>query len=208
MIILLGSQKGGSGKSTLATNLAALIAASGDVVLVDADMQSTSARWSQDREETDAAPVSCLQKYGNLKATLTDLATRYKHVLVDAGGRDSKELRTALLVADAVLCPFRPSQADVDTAEHLAEVISDAKDLNEKLQAYALLTQCPTNPVIQELQEATSYLADFPELTLLDCQVFDRKVYRDALSTGYGVTECKNPKAAAEIENLWGAISG
>lgn len=52
MIILIGSEKGGVGKSTLATNLAVLLVSSGkDVVILDADRQSTCANWAQDRSE-------------------------------------------------------------------------------------------------------------------------------------------------------------
>ena len=53
MIILVGSKKGGVGKSTIATNIAAiLISRSKEVVLVDADRQSTSSNWADDRENT------------------------------------------------------------------------------------------------------------------------------------------------------------
>lgn len=96
MIILIGSQKGDACKSTLAVNLAAKYAREGsDVVLVDADRQSTSANWCSDRAETNAPVVHCIQKYDDVRATLKDLATRYEVVIVDTAGRDSKELRTA-----------------------------------------------------------------------------------------------------------------
>lgn len=199
MIILLGSQKGGCGKSTLATNIAAALAATGDVVLLDADPQGTSAQWSQDREDTDAPRVACVQKHGNVKATIQDLAQRYQHVVVDASGRDSQELRTALLVANLVVCPFRPSQADVDTAQHLSDVISQARDFNESLRVAAVLTLCPTNPAITEIKDARDFLGEFDGMRPIKAVVYDRKVYRDALSSGLGATECKNPKAAAEI---------
>lgn len=208
MIVLLGSQKGGCGKSTLATNIAATLAHSADVVLLDADTQGTSALWSQDREETDLPKVACVQKYGNVTRTIRDLAGRYDHVVVDAGGHDSQELRTALLAADLVLCPFRPSQADVDTASHLVDVTTQAKDFNEGLQVSAVLALCPTNPVIKEIQEARAYLQDIDGLKVLNCHIYDRKVYRDALSTGQGVVESKNKKAAAEIRNLVKVIKG
>ena len=202
LIVLLGSQKGGCGKSTLATNLAAALAHSSDVVLLDADSQGTSAQWSQDREETDLPQVACVQKYGNVTKTIRDLAGRYEHVVIDAGGRDSQELRTALLAVDLVICPFRPSQADVDTAAQLVEVTSQAKGFNEDLQVSAVLTLCPTHPLIKEIQEAREYLQDIDGLQVLNCHIFDRKVYRDALSTGHGVVESRNKKAAAEIRSL------
>ncbi len=202
MIVLLGSQKGGCGKSTLATNLAAALAHSSDVVLLDADSQGTSAQWSQDREDTDLPKVTCVQKYGNVTKTIKDLAGKYDHVVIDAGARDSQELRTALLAADLVLCPFRPSQADVDTASQLVDVTTAAKDFNKGLQVSAVLALCPTNPVVKETQEARAYLRDIDGLKVLNCHIYDRKVYRDALSTGQGVVESKNKKAAAEIRNL------
>jgi len=202
MIVLLGSQKGGCGKSTLATNLAAALAHSADVVLLDADSQGTSAQWSQDREKTELPKVACVQKYGNVRKTINDLAGRYDHVVIDAGGHDSQELRTALLAADLVLCPFRPSQADVDTASHLADVTTQAKRFNKDLQVSAVLALCPTNPFVKEIQESREYLLDIPGLKVLHCHIYDRKVYRDALSTGHGVVESKNKKAAAEIESL------
>jgi len=202
MIVLLGSQKGGCGKSTLATNLAAALAHSADVVLLDADSQGTSAQWSQDREDTDLPKVTCVQKYGNVTKTIKDLAGKYDHVVIDAGARDSQELRTALLAADLVLCPFRPSQADVDTASQLVDVTTAAKDFNKGLQVSAVLALCPTNPVVKETQEARAYLRDIDGLKVLNCHIYDRKVYRDALSTGRGVVESKNKKAAAEIRNL------
>ena len=74
MIILIGSQKGGCGKSTTAVNISAELANKGhDVVLVDADRQSTAANWAMDRAENKALPkVNCVQKYDNIRDTLLD----------------------------------------------------------------------------------------------------------------------------------------
>ena len=48
--VLVASSKGGAGKSTLATNLAAYFAVDGkNTVLVDADRQGSSLRWSEKR---------------------------------------------------------------------------------------------------------------------------------------------------------------
>ena len=52
MNILIASAKGGVGKSTLATNLAVYLAHEGeDVMLLDADLQATSKRWADRRNE-------------------------------------------------------------------------------------------------------------------------------------------------------------
>ena len=203
MIILIGSQKGGCGKSTLAVNIAAELTRLGrDVVMVDADRQGTSRRWAQDRDETNYPPVHCVAQYDNIRPSLLDLDQRYEFVLVDAAGRDSRELRTGMTAADVLLTPFRPSQPDLDTLPHLVEVITEAKDINPDLVCRAVLTLAPTNPKINETREAEEYLAEFPELVLCQSIIRDRKAYRDAIAEGAGVVEWKDAKAKEEIQLL------
>ena len=116
MILLIGGEKGGTGKTTVATNLAALrAAAGGDVLLVDTDRQGTAAAWCQLRvEHPRLPPVPCVHLFGKTVQTgIRDLAGRYHEVIIDAGGRDEVELRSALVVADAVYIPIQPSQYDL-----------------------------------------------------------------------------------------------
>ncbi len=204
MIILIGSQKGGCGKSTTAVNICAKLAKDGsDIVLVDADRQSTAANWAMDRAANGSlAVVHCVQKYENIRETLLDLDKRYQYVIVDAAGRDSRELRTGMTAAHILLVPFRPSQPDLDTLPNLQEIITQAKDLNPELVVYALLTMAPTNPVVHEADEAREYLQDYPEIKLLQTIIRDRKVFRDAMSEGMGVVEMSNSKAAQDIISL------
>lgn len=201
MIILIGSQKGGCGKSTTAVNICAALANNGrDVVLVDADRQCTAANWALDRSNNEGLPtVHCVQKYENIRDTLLDLDGRYEYVIVDAAGRDSRELRTGMTAANTLIVPFRPSQPDLDTLPNLQEIIIQAKDLNPDLQVFGLITMAPTNPVVHETEEAREYLQDYPEIRLLNTIIRDRKVYRDAMSDGLGVVEMGNPKASDEF---------
>jgi chromosome partitioning protein len=204
MIILIGSQKGGCGKSTTAVNMSAELAGRGhDVVLVDADRQCTSANWAMDRVENPVlAKVHCIQKYENIRDTLLDLDQRYEYVIVDAAGRDSRELRTGMTAAHILIVPFRPSQPDLDTLPNMQEIIIQAKDLNPDLKVYGLITMAPTNPIIHEEADARECLIDYPEIKLLSTMIRDRKVYRDAMSDGLSVVEMDNPKAKAEIKKL------
>lgn len=212
MIILLAATKGGAGKSTLATSLAAMLAGNGaDVVLVDADRQATASTWAARRESDTSLPrVACFQPPSdNIRQMLLDLDKRYSHVVVDCAGHDSKELRTGLSAAHVSISPFRPSQPDLDTAEKLAEMVSDARDsLNPGLRSFAVLTLCPTNPAITEIQDAQEYLADINGMKAIKPCIHDRKAYRDAICDGKGVTEQQNDKASAEIISVWEAING
>ena len=208
MIVLVGNQKGGCGKSTIAVNICAELAARGqDVVLVDADRQGTAATWATDRaEHTDLPVVHCVQKFDNIRNTLLDLDGRYDHVVVDAAGRDSRELRTGMTAAHVLLAPMRPSQPDLDTLANLQGVIAQAKDLNPELDVCAVLTMAPSNPVVKEVDEARVYLRDYPEVRLLATVIVDRKVYRDAISDGRGVVELDNRKAIDEVRRLTGEV--
>jgi chromosome partitioning protein len=204
MILLVAAEKGGVGKSTIVTNLAVHLAHQGvDVVLLDTDGQATAARFVERRDEADHTPVlPCVQRTGEVVSTLRDLARRYQVVLVDAGGRDSREMRSAMAVANLLLVPTKASQADLETFPKVNELIGLARGLNPELKAAAVLSMAPSNPVIREVENAKELLAEFDQLELADTIIRDRKVYRDALLAGKGVTELDNSQARAEIQLL------
>lgn len=204
MIILIGSQKGGCGKSTIAANICAELARQGkDVILVDADRQGTASNWISDRNQnTYLTKIHSIQKFDNIHETLSDLSKRYEYVVVDSAGRDSRELRTGMSAADVLIVPFRPSQPDLDTLPALQDIITMALDLNPKLRVKALLTMAPTNPIVNETQDAKIYLTDYPVLQLMNTIIRDRKIYRDCMSEGKGVVEMDNGKARGEIQCL------
>ncbi len=207
MIILIGSKKGGVGKSTLATNIAAYLSKNGkDTILVDSDIQRSSSNWFHDRLETNLSPMACVQKYDNIKSTLQDLNKRYEYVVVDCQGRDSVELRTGLLAADIFIIPCRPSQPDIDTIPLMSDMVKQAREMNEELQAYCVLTMCPTNPQVTEIADSQKFIQNFSEIKLLEALIGDRKVYRDAIASGHGIVEMDNDKAKSEIESLMSEI--
>jgi chromosome partitioning protein len=204
MILLVGGQKGGSGKTTLATNLACYVRCLGeDLILLDVDKQCSSTNWIQDRNENSKLiNIPSAQASDNIKETISNLKTKYKHIIIDCAGRDSKEQRTGMLTADKFVIPIKPSQYDLDTLDKLSEIIDNAKDLNPKLKCFVLLSMCPTNPAINEKQQAQDFLKDFPEFNLLNAYTCERKIYRDTVSTGMGVWESDNVKAKQEIEKI------
>jgi chromosome partitioning protein len=210
MILLTGGEKGGTGKSTIAVNLAVWLAHQGvDVIVVDTDPQMTASRFIDRRNAIDGAPkVHCAEKHENVYDTVQDLARRYEQVIVDAGGRDSEELRTALVAADFVYCPLKASQPDIETSVHMNQLVKLARSMNQGLEARLIISMGPTNPVIHEAADATAILTKLPEFKLSDVVVGDRKVYRDAMLEGRGVIEMSNDKAKAEIEALAREIYG
>ncbi|GAB5520953.1 MAG: AAA family ATPase [Rhodothermales bacterium] len=208
MILLIGIEKGGTGKSTLATNLATLRTRAGrDVLLVDADKQMTSSYWAARRDELGHTPrIVCTQKRGKaIHEDLRDFAQRYDDIIVDAGGQDSLELRSAMVVADRLCIPFQPSQADMWTLETMAELVTQVGLINPGLDVQVVINRATTHPRVPEVEEAVAGLADFPELPYADVVLRERRAFRKAMTLGIAVAELDPPdaKAIAELDHLY-----
>ncbi|RMV33203.1 ParA protein [Pseudomonas syringae pv. maculicola] len=212
MILLLGGEKGGSGKSCLAQNLAVwLQARGGDVLLLDADPQGTTADWAAERSaQGDLPAIPVVQAHGNIRQTLTDLRGRYRQIVVDAGGSDSEALRSAMTVATHMLIPFRPKRRDLKTLPKVDNLARLATAVNPALNVRAVITQCPALPSqIQRILDAKEACRSFG-IQPLDAITTARNVYDDADEDGCSVLEShSDARAKEEIETLaaelWGA---
>ena len=142
------------------------------------------------------------RRLGIFSKTIRDLATRYQQVMIDAGGRDSEELRSAMVTAQKLYTPLKASQPDLETTTNINQLVKLACGLNPNLKAYAVISMAPTHPAITEAQEAHELLMELPEIELSRVFIRERKVFRDAMVEGKGVVECKNRKAKAEIQLL------
>ena len=213
-ITVFGGEKGGTGKTTLATNIAAMLALKGkDVLLLDTDRQGTASFWATVREEEKIEPrVACVQKFGKgLPAQVRDLAERYDEIVIDAGGRDSMELRYALGVADRVYIPVQPFQFDIWTIRQMDTLVEMAKGLNENLVASIVLNRVATNPAIREDRETREFIAqeNFQHLALACAMTRDRIGFRKAARGGLSVVEWgQDSKAVNEMNLLFKEIYG
>ncbi|MCP3966606.1 MAG: AAA family ATPase [Lentisphaerae bacterium] len=208
MIILVGGEKGGTGKSTIAINLAVMHALEKkEVLVVDADKQGTTNFWSSLRNEYEIKPcIPCVQKFGkNIYIEIQDLAEKYETIIIDAGGRDSAELRASLLVADKFITPIRASQSDAWTLDHVDLLVTNARLINENLIAMIVVNQAPTNPSVSEVSEINEYLSDFENFRISKSIIKDRIALRHAFKDGLGCTEFKpkDKKAITELTSLY-----
>ena len=206
MIILVGSNKGGCGKSTTVINLAIAYAKQNrEVLIIDADRQSTASRWSNDREYYQLSPyIQVLQKYDNLQTALNQIKTKYDVILVDVAGRNSRELLSAMLVADLLICPLQCSQPDLDTLAELKEQVIRAADLNPNLKTYIYHTMASTNTKVKdnERKEFFEYISQYEDFKILNSVNYFRKIYKDAMSEGKSVLELSNDEAVNEVTQL------
>lgn len=211
MVVLIGSEKGGTGKTTVATNLAALRSGENrDVLLVDTDKQSSASDWAAVRDEVEGVPrVSCVQVFGKqVTSQVQDLSGRYDDLIVDAGGRDSVELRSTMVVADRLYIPVQASQFDVWTLENMEELVEKAQAINPELEAAVLINRASPHPQVREAEEAKEMLEGLDHLTFSGIVLHDRIAFRRAVSNGNSVAEpsSPDPKACREIRSLYDVV--
>lgn len=209
MIIAVGGQKGGSGKSCLAQNLAVAMVRGGEqVMLIDADPQKTSADWAeQRRENADVVGVDCQAMTGDISKAVLALAETGRTLIIDCGGRDSKELRSALVIADLALLPIRPKRRDLRTLDYVADLVEKSRLVNPDLVARVVISQAPTLPSqVQRILDSKAVAEQFG-LPALEPVIFNRNAFDDAEEAGLSVFEASDEKAIAEIEAVRDALA-
>lgn len=184
-------EKGGDAKSTTIQNLAVQLAKREQrVIVADTDPQRTTHKWGQRRREDGTEPAIDVREVTakGLLAFLEKHADDADHILIDTGGADSDGMRVSLMFADTALCPCTPSQADVETLEHVNALVGRAKVENPQMVAYLFATMAPPH-ASTELAEMRAFCARFEHLTLLDTVIGFRKAFKNALRDGLGVVE-------------------
>lgn len=184
-------EKGGDAKSTTIQNLAVqLTLRSRRALIGDLDPQGTTRKWGQRRREDKTEPEIDVFEVTprQLEAFLNKHADAYDHILLDTGGADSDGMRLSLMHAHTALVPCAPSQADVETLEHVNRLIGRAKEENHGLRALLFATMV-TAHASAELEEMRAFCAGFTHLHLLETTIGFRKVFKHALRDGLGVVE-------------------
>lgn len=204
MIICVGGQKGGSGKSCIAQNLAVSLAELGrNVLLIDADSQRTSSDWADQRKESGAPnPIKHQAMSGNISDTALTLAEAGYDLVIDCGGRDTVELRSAMAICDLLLIPTRPKRRDLKTLDYVADLIEKSRINNVDLVARVVISQAPTLPSqVQRILDSKTVSAQFG-IPAIDPIIYNRNVYDDADEGGFSVFEASDEKAINEIRQV------
>lgn len=212
MIMLLGGEKGGTGKTTIAVNLAVLFCLSGkDILLIDTDKQGSTTFWANMRKKTNALfKIPCIQAYGrDIAKTGLDLIQRYEHIIIDAGGRDSMELRYSMGICNVMIIPVQPTQFDLITLGRMTAVIDQAKIVNPSMSARAILNRCSTNPTVTDAIESADVVNKIPNIRLLTTVLRERVSYQRSVREGLSVIETtpQDNKAVAEITSLFNEVN-
>lgn len=199
MITVVGSLKGGTGKSTLTFNLAVWLAhAKQRVQLIDADPQATLSDVVEVRTEEGYKPIL---KVDNARALDAGPGKEADEVLIDVGTADMPSLKKAIAMADRVIMPVPPSQADVWSAQRFITLAREAA--GDDIRILSFINRADTHRAVRESDEAAAALVTLPGLEYIKTRLATRTLYRRSFSEGLAVFEMEpRGKAAQEVRAL------
>jgi chromosome partitioning protein len=186
MITVIGSLKGGSGKSTVTFNLAVwLEMAEAEVLVVDADPQATLTDVAEVRMEEGYEPFLNLK---DASALSRKKLQGYDEVLIDVGTSDIESMKLALALAERVIIPVPPSQADIWSTQRFLKFLDDAVD-GERPELISFINRADTHHAIRESDEAAAALVSLPGIRYIKHRLCQRTVFRRSFSEGLAVYE-------------------
>lgn len=203
MITVFGNLKGGCGKSTIAFNLAVWLAGVGEnVVAFDLDPQATLSDVSEVRREEGVKPeITVFRPESNPTKIMRE---HQGEVLVDVGASNLWAMRQAIAMAQRILVPVPPSQADVWSTARFRDIINETViNRKERPEILLFINRADTHPGIRESHETEEALASLSGVTLLENKICQRTAYRRSFSEGRAVFELSSgSKAAKEFFGL------
>ena len=198
VVITVAQQKGGTGKTTLAANIAAALAPSQRVALLDIDPQKSLGRWHALRmaRPRQATALTFSDTSGwRLPAELERLRRSHDVVLIDSPPHLDTDARVAVRAADIVLVPIQPSLPDIWAAEGTLKLAAD-----ERRPAHLMFNRSPPT---SKLRDAIATDLAARGLPLLRSALGNRAGFAHAFAAGLGVTEAApRSTAAAELRAL------
>ncbi len=194
VIITVAQQKGGAGKTTLAASLAAALAATRKVAVLDIDPQRSLARWHALRTARKVPPVHLSDISGwRLAGEIDKLKRSFDVILVDSPPQIDTDAKLAIRAADLVLIPVQPSPPDLWAAEGTLKLAA-----SEKRPTRILLNRAPASGKLRATVEAELAAQGLQRLT---ATLGNRQGFANAFAQGLGVSETAPKSLAAQELN-------
>ncbi|MBT8429191.1 MAG: AAA family ATPase [Gammaproteobacteria bacterium] len=196
MITVIANLKGGTGKSTVTFNLAVWLCSRGiELTVIDLDPQRTLTDVAALRLEEGLEPPIHVQS-GPFSSVRLPGDT--DETLIDVGTADLDSFKQALRIADRVLIPVTPSQADVWSTQRFVQFLYKITEGNPP-ESIAFINRADINRAIPASDEAAAALTSLPGVRLVPQRLSDRTVFRNSFSEGLAVFELE-PRSRGSLE--------
>lgn len=196
MITVIANLKGGTGKSTVTFNLAVWLCSTGRrTTVIDLDPQRTLSDAAALRMEEGIEPSIRVEAGTFQDVTLPANA---EEIIIDVGTADLGSFTQAIMIADRILIPVTPSQADIWSTQRFVGFLNKNTHGNPP-ESISILNRANTKKAIQASDEAAAALDELPGVRLLPQRLSDRAVFRDSFSEGRAVFELE-PRSIASRE--------
>lgn len=204
MLTVVGNLKGGTGKSTVAFNLAVWLAYDkAGVKAFDLDPQCTLLDVAEVREEDGFEPSFIVSTdLAELEAEAMDKKRKHP-IIVDMSASNMPAMEKALALADRVLIPVQPSQADIWSTQRFLKIVNANIDKVKKPEILGFINRADTHIGVRETGEAEEALQMLQGIKAMDIRLYQRTAYRRSFSEGLGVFELDPMgKASKEMKKL------
>ena len=204
MLTVIGNLKGGTGKSTVAFNLAVWLAHDKTGVMAfDLDPQCTLIDVCEVRQEDGYEPTF---EVSSDLAELEEMAKdkkRKQPIVVDMSASNMHAMETAISLADRILIPVQPSQADIWSTQRFLKIVHNNIDKKNKTEVLGFINRADTHIGVRETGEAEQAIQMLQGIKALDVRLYQRTAYRRSFSEGLGVFELDPMgKASKEMKKL------
>ncbi|VAW55266.1 ParA-like protein [hydrothermal vent metagenome] len=204
MLTVVGNLKGGTGKSTVAFNLAVWLAHDkAGVKAFDLDPQCTLLDVNEVRIEDGYEPAFEVSTDLDELEVLAKDKTFKQPIIVDMSATNMPAMEKAISLADRILIPVQPSQADVWSTQRFLKIVRDNLNENNKTEVLGFINRADTHVGVRETEEAAQALQMMKGVKAMDIRLFQRTAYRRSFSEGLGVFELDPMgKASKEMKKL------
>ena len=203
MLTVVGNLKGGTGKSTVAFNLAVWLAHDKTgVKAFDLDPQCTLVDVNDVRIEDGYEPsFEVSTDLAELESMAKDKKNKIP-IIVDMSATNMFAMEKAISLADRILIPVQPSQADIWSTQRFLKIVNN--NIGKKTtEVLGFLNRADTHIGVRETDEAEQALKMMQGIKPVDIRLHQRTAYRRSFSEGLAVFELDPMgKASKEMKKL------